>query len=72
MRSEALLLVRYSRPCGVWYVTTNVPEGARTMSGEAASAAMTRGDVQCRRSGLDEIATLKRTCGAALVAVMSL
>ena len=41
------------------------------MSGEAASAAMTRGRVQCRRSGLDEIATLKRTCGVARVAVMS-
>ena len=50
----------------------NVPEGERTMSGEAAPSAMTRGDVQWRRSGLDEIATLKRTCGAARVWVMSL
>ena len=29
------------------------------MSGEAASSAMTCGCVQCRRSGLDEIATLE-------------
>ena len=35
------------------------------MSGEAALSAMTLGAVQCRRSGLDETATLKCTCGAA-------
>ena len=42
------------------------------MSGEAASGAMTFGVVQCARSRLDEVATLKRTCGADGRAVMSL
>ena len=42
------------------------------MSGEAALSAMTLGALQCCRSGLDDTATLKWTCGAALVAVMSL
>ena len=42
------------------------------MSGEAALSAMTSGELQCCRSGLDETATLKWTCGAAFVAVMSL
>src|SRR5580704_12036719 len=59
--NEAPLLVRYSRPEGVWYVTMNRPEGSRTMSGDAAFEAMIRGDVQCIRSALDEMATLKRT-----------
>ena len=42
------------------------------MSGEAAFSAMILGAVQCRRSGLDDTATANCTCGAALVAVMSL
>jgi hypothetical protein len=42
------------------------------MSGEAASEAMTRGEVQCIKSELDDTATLKRTKGADLVSVMSL
>ena len=50
----------------------NVPEGERTMSGEAALSAMTLGVLQCRKSGLDETATLKWTSGAAFVAVISL
>src|ERR1700733_11626106 len=49
-----------------------VPEGERTMSGEAAFSAMTLGAVQCRRSGLDDTATAKCTCGGAVVSVMSL
>ncbi len=42
------------------------------MSGDAAFEAMIRGEVQCVRSELDEIATLKRTWGADSVSVMSL
>jgi hypothetical protein len=53
-------------------VTTKVPDGERTMSGEAAFSAITLGAVQCRRSGLDERETSKCTCGGALVAVMAL
>ena len=53
-------------------MTTNWPAGSRTMSGEAASVAMIRGADQCTRSGLAASATAKRTCGAALVSVMSL
>src|SRR6202035_4107870 len=49
-----------------------LPDGKRTMSGEAALPAMTRGGVQCRRSGLDEMATLKCTWGAERTSVMSL
>ena len=42
------------------------------MSGDAASVAMIRGELQCTRSGLDEMATLKRTWGADVVSTMSL